>query len=286
MYYALHVTKRPRPRVSYRRSTRLIVLFGLFLAVALAGCGGNTHGSASSPTDQRRSFATADQFAGVLSACEQNGASSLLPGSNGQDTSSVPDNTSEVCGCWTQWMQQSLDSSDQQLVITNVEQSGSIPIIPNLTFLSDLTTSLQSCDAGQTPTTGASGAPEPSSSGSVQPTAPLETSPNPHTPHKTTTPGTSCPGGYNQGTGTYAATGGWYQGVTASGVGCSIAMEVVKAYGTGTDWSVRPMSYTANGFRCVTKVGPVPNDPDNDLEGNTTCTGGASTVRFIEPPGD
>ena len=95
--------------------------------------------------------------------------------------------------------------------------------------------------------------------------------------------GTLCPDGANV-SGEYGTYGdGWYEDVTVSGSRCSLALQVVKAYGVGTAWSIQQMSFTADGFDCVTKIAPGPYGND---EGTTTCTLGASMVRWVEPPGD
>lgn len=96
---------------------------------------------------------------------------------------------------------------------------------------------------------------------------------------------TACPGGISNGTGAYVSNGGLYDQITATGITCATALQVVRGYGESTGWSVQPQTTTVNDFTCVTTVGPAPG-PDNNMEGQTTCTRGSATARFVEPPGD
>ncbi len=93
----------------------------------------------------------------MLSACEQNGGSSLLAYSNGIDTSSVPDNTPTVCRCWTTWMLKNLNPGDQASAATAAEMSASFASL-DVSLLDRLTRSLQACDLPKSATTSTSSA--------------------------------------------------------------------------------------------------------------------------------
>lgn len=72
----------------------------------------------------------------------------------------MPDNTPAVCGCWTDWMQANLSSTDQATIAASVQQSGSVVPLTDISLLGELTTAQQSCDLGQTPAPVAPGAPQ------------------------------------------------------------------------------------------------------------------------------
>jgi len=161
------------------RALRLSSVVVLLLLVA--GCGGatkhsasNTRSAATASTTQS-SDGSSNQLAGVVSACEQSGGSALLPGSGGQDASSLPDDTSAVCGCWTQWMASNLSSTDQTAIATSVDESGSLigATLTDIPLLGELGTALSSCDLGQTPAPSGNG---PPSSGATAPTSTGQTS--------------------------------------------------------------------------------------------------------------
>jgi hypothetical protein len=117
---------------------------------------------------------------------------------------------------------------------------------------------------------------------------PVGNASSPQTPPNQTTSipgGTLCPTGANVS----ASNGGpsdWYLDVSVARASCATALTVVKDYGEGTQWVLDSTTFRADGFACVTKISAVPNDPDDDDEGMTTCTQGSSIVRWIEPPSD
>jgi hypothetical protein len=115
----------------------------MLVVFALAACGGSrAHG----PPLGRSTAATdvgSGQLASVLSACEQNGGSSLLAAD--ADTSGVSDNTPTVCRCWTTWMLKNLNPGDQAAAVAAVEMSASFESL-DLSLLDRLTRSLRACE--------------------------------------------------------------------------------------------------------------------------------------------
>jgi hypothetical protein len=159
------------------RALRLSSVVVLLLLVA--GCGGatkhsasNTRSAATASTTQSNA-ASSNEFARVVSDCEQLGGSALLPGSGGQDASALPDNTPAVCGCWTQWMASNLSSTDQTAVVTSVDESASLTsaTLTDIPLLGELGSALSSCDLGQTPPPIGNGSSTSSSPGSEPSTA-------------------------------------------------------------------------------------------------------------------
>jgi hypothetical protein len=221
------------------RMARCMKRYALALVVTLGivGCGGGSSSSQSTAPSHEQSAAP-NLLAPVLSACEQSGGSSLMPGSGGQDTSSLPDATPAVCGCWTGWMQTNLSPADQTSVADSVAQTGSFPLslVTDVSVLRELTSSLISCDTGQTPansppssssstiTTDSQGG--SSSSASTRPPAPQTPSPSATAPAFGPACGTVTGGKYD------------YQGQTltvhaATGVSCTTAMTVIGDLSAG-----------------------------------------------------
>lgn len=199
-------------------------------------------------------------MASVMSQCEQVGATALLPnsaGQRGQDTASLPDNTPEVCGCWTRWMIRSLTPAQLDAVIANVDQGG--PVI-SLTGTSAAATSsflsalgrfvpaLSSCILGQTPntTSSTSSAATTATSSAATSTASSVASSRPATGQGATT----CPGSVNPG-GTYNADSnyGLVTNIRAIGVPCSVADHVTEQYATVGFGDSGPVS--ADGYTCT-----------------------------------
>jgi hypothetical protein len=117
----------------------------MLVVSALAACGGSrTHGpplgGSTTGTDVQ-----SGQLASVLSACEQNGGSSLLAASEDTDTSSVSDNAPTVCRCWTTWMLKNLNPGDQAAAVAAVEMSASFESL-DVSLLDRLTRSLRACE--------------------------------------------------------------------------------------------------------------------------------------------
>lgn len=165
----------------------LAMVASVFLA---SGCGGSVKHSASrtsaasgltaSTASSTRTVAVSNDLASVALACERYGASSLLPGSNGQDNSAVPDNTPTVCGCWTHWMQDNLSPADQATLVISIKQLEVGTAIQadstDLPLIEKLGPSLQSCDLGQTPSAISSPAAPTTTS---TPTTPIATNSGP-----------------------------------------------------------------------------------------------------------
>lgn len=120
------------------------------VVIALAGCGGSTHAThnAGSEPSGREKTKTADLFA-VGENCQRYGASAMLEGSGGTDTSAVPDDTSAVCGCWIKWMAKSLPPSVVIQMYASVVGPGYIPV--TLKGIGGIVGALQSCDLGHRP---------------------------------------------------------------------------------------------------------------------------------------
>jgi hypothetical protein len=119
---------------------RLSVLVAA-VAVAVAGCGG---GAAHPAAPASASGASA--LAVVLSACETDGATALLPGSDGQDAAPGRDDTAAVCGCWVRWMQRHLGPHDRDAVATGVTLSASVMSITNVALVDRLAAVLRGCE--------------------------------------------------------------------------------------------------------------------------------------------
>ncbi|MGP0103395.1 MAG: hypothetical protein ACLPUT_17455 [Solirubrobacteraceae bacterium] len=124
----------------------------------LAGCGG---GSTRTTADHSEASAqektkAADLFI-VGEDCQKYGASAMLEGSNGADTSSVPDDTSAVCGCWIKWMAESLPSKEVIQMYASLEQVNYIPV--TLKSVGGIVSALQTCDVGGKPSTSAQTSP-------------------------------------------------------------------------------------------------------------------------------
>jgi hypothetical protein len=130
-------------------SLSVVRLSVLVAAVAVAGCGG---GSARRDAPTGGSGATA--LAVVLSACETDGATALLPGSDGQDAATGTDDTAAVCGCWVRWMQRHLAPRDRDAVATGVTLSASVMSITNVALVDRLAAVLRGCEPGRSATAG------------------------------------------------------------------------------------------------------------------------------------
>jgi hypothetical protein len=133
----------PRNRID------VIVVAGA-VVIALAGCGGSTHATrkAGSEPSGREKTKTADLFA-VGEDCQRYGASAMLEGSGGTDTSAVPDDTSAVCGCWIKWMAESLPPSVVIQMYASIVEPGYIPV--TMKGIGGIVGALQSCDLGHRP---------------------------------------------------------------------------------------------------------------------------------------
>jgi hypothetical protein len=209
-------------------------------------------------------------FAPVLAACEQDGAASLLPDSNGQDSSAVPDNSPAICGCWTRWMANDLSNQDQQTFVGSVEEAEQGAQIEadslDLSLMRELGDSLQACDFGNTP-----GPPGPGSTTAPAP----ETAPQPSVATTSTTTDASPPSAPSatstSGTGETTVSGATC-GTVAGGnddsgngttllvqagpaVTCSTARTVIADLGTGaatrhSGIALLDTYYTVDGWHC------------------------------------
>ena len=255
------------------RALRLSSVVMLLLLVV--GCGGapkhsasNTRSAATASTTQS-SDGSSNQLAGVVSACERSGGSALLPGSGGQDSSSLPDDTTAVCGCWTQWMASNLSSTDQTAIAASVDESGSLTgaTLTDIPLLGELGTALSSCDLGQTPAPNDAGSP---TSGANAPSSTGQTSTAPNGQ------GTGANGSGESGSGAGAldkaptfgppcgtVTGGHddYQGLkltvyAGTGVPCATAKTVIADLSAGNAQnhpgpSSEQSYFSVAGWRCV-----------------------------------
>ena len=119
-------------------SARLRILHALVVTLAIAACGGAANRSA-------RRGAPGGSLAAVLSTCESNGGTTFLPASDGEDRSSVPDNTPGVCGCWVSWMGKQLSPNEQAAVVTDVVLSASVMAL-DARIIDRLSAALRSCE--------------------------------------------------------------------------------------------------------------------------------------------
>lgn len=247
-----------------------LCLVATTVVIALGGCGSSaTRSSSVAVSSTVTANTSGSQLARVLVACEQNGAAALLPGSNGQDTSAVPDNTPTICGCWTSWMQQSLSPSDQATIAASVGQPGSpatqIAIATDLPLLQKLAFSLQSCDLGQTPsatseTDTAATQPPPTANGTSLPTA---TVPSAGTGSATSTFATAPQSPPSTGPATNQECGqaSTYAGspaarVATQNVQCDVALHIAATFYEGKA-QISPNSvgqYVIQGYDCAASV--------------------------------
>ena len=119
-------------QVTQRSVAAVLVVAG---TLAVSACGGgeaSTSSTSRSTTAGETASTTSAKIEPVIAQCEQAGATALLPnsaGQRGQDSSALPDNTPAVCGCWTQWMVQSLTPAQLADAIATVEQGGPVIIL-------------------------------------------------------------------------------------------------------------------------------------------------------------
>ena len=117
----------------------------MLVVFALAACGASHPHAPSLGGSTTATDVGSGQLASVLSACEQNGGSSLLAASEDTDTSSVSDSSPEVCRCWTTWMLRNLSPGDQAAAVAAVEMSASFESL-DVSLLDRLTKSLHACE--------------------------------------------------------------------------------------------------------------------------------------------
>jgi hypothetical protein len=95
----------------------------------------------------------------------------------------------------------------------------------------------------------------------------------------------SCPGGFDNLKAAYSPTLGasaWYTDIRATNATCATAVQVIDAYGKGTNWSLTA-KYKTGGFDCVSIVHQL---AAQEFTGAGTCTNGAVKVTWVDPPGD
>lgn len=132
----------------------IVVAIVVVVVVLASGGGGDRGGGETNRSHESVSPVASAPASVVLSACEQNGASALMPGSDGQDTSSVPDDTPAVCGCWATWMQSNLSSAQIQTLVS--DQGSAVGVLQLGSVIGPTTRALEQCDLGQTPSSAAS----------------------------------------------------------------------------------------------------------------------------------
>jgi hypothetical protein len=120
------------------------------VVIALVGCGGSAHAThkAGSEPSGREKTKTADLFT-VGEDCQRYGASAMLEGSGGIDTSAVPDDTSAICGCWIKWMAESLPPNVVSQMYDSLVGADYIPV--TIKWIGGIVGALQSCDLGRRP---------------------------------------------------------------------------------------------------------------------------------------
>jgi len=253
------------------RASRLSSVVVLLLFVASCGAATKhstpgTHREQPASTTQSNA-ASSNEFAGVVSDCEQSGGSALLPGSGGQDASAVPDNTPAVCGCWTQWMASNLSSTDQTAIVTSVDESESFTgaTLTNIPLLGQIGTALSSCDLGRTPPpSSSSGGTSASSSGA----APASVG----------------------GCGTVLVPGGHAQlTITDRTVSCATALPLVRAFVTAqqahlnSSTSTFEPSMNIQGWNCGVNAEPELSCEKGNTDTHSSGIYFLAPVRYTEP---
>lgn len=234
------------------------------------------HGSSSPASAQSSTPAVA----AALSDCEQSGASSLLPGSNGTDSSSVPDNTPQVCGCWTGWLKANLTSAQMQTFVS--DDGSATGAVQFSTQIGGMTSALQQCDLGQTPSGG--GTSGGGSSGTATASAATQSS------NAAATAGGSSGSGSGAANTVGASCVPGNQVLQASGLNCSEASRIVKAANRTSGCEVGDQygspssgSCTVNGFQCKASLALPPGRSQGETFPLIACVSSSgSSIRWSE----
>ena len=264
----------------------------------LSACGGGrpSHSSSASAT------------ASISEKCERLGGSALLPGSEGRDTSSVPDDTPSVCGCWTTWMAESLPPTEVAQMnasihqtgsltgwLGNSEQNGSLPTVERR--LEELTGALQQCDLGHKPAAAGGGASqraasEPASLSDIggRPTGTTSASSNASSPsasrqHVSGPPGvkgSECAGRLDNNP-PFNTSANAPIGVIAAGLSCSAAEADVKAYLAWRYEHPDAQEYGwPGGLTCRSSTYVPVGHREEEALGYTMCTSASESLAFVD----
>jgi hypothetical protein len=94
----------------------------------------------------------------------------------------------------------------------------------------------------------------------------------------------SCPGGFDNLTGTYSPRlqSGWYGTIRAANTSCSTAIATIMSYGKETGWSLTATRHIGP-YTCTTVVHQL---GAQEFEGEGSCVNGAVKIAWTDPPGD